>query len=158
MATIALNQFRARQFHNAPYGNESVHRFGLKTNAAGAAIDADSVAAIGLGDVVDLGPLPEGFRLEDSTIIVVTALSASVTGSLGFKYEDGVDSADVPQSASYFGTGLVLNATGRLRNATANAVVTLPKPARLILTTAGAANAKASQLDVFIYGEMTGAR
>jgi hypothetical protein len=37
-------------------------------------------------------------------------------------------------------------------------LVTLPKPAKLILTTGGAANAKASQLDVLVIGELTGAR
>ena len=57
---------------------------------------------------------------------------------------------------SYFGTGLVLNAAGRLRNASSKAIVTLPKPARLILTVAGAGNAKASRLDITVTGELTG--
>ena len=38
----------------------------------------------------------------------------------------------------------------RLRNATTNAPVTLPKDAYLILTTAAANNAKASRIDVVL--------
>jgi hypothetical protein len=158
MPTVSLNQFRARQFHNAPYGNESTLKFQLKTDATGAAVDADSTAALGIGDKVVIGPLQEGMRLDDSSVVISTALTAAVTGSLGFEYADGVDSAEVPQSASYFGAGLVLSAAARLRNATSNAPVVLPKPANLILTIAGAANAKASQLDILIKGELTGAR
>ena len=36
--------------------------------------------------------------------------------------------------------------------------VILPKTANLILTTAGAANAKAAQVDIFVVGELTGAK
>jgi hypothetical protein len=158
MTTVKLNQFRTRQFHNAPYGNESTLKYTVKTDATGAAVDADSSAALGIGDKLVIGPLQEGMRLDDSSVIVSTAMTAAVTGSLGFEYEDGVDSAEVPQNASYFGAGLALNAAGRLRNATSNAPVVLPKPANLILTIAGAANAKASQLDILVKGELTGAR
>ena len=44
----------------------------------------------------------------------------------------------------------MLNATGRLRNATTKAPVTLPKDAWLVLTTGGAANAKAARVDVLL--------
>lgn len=158
MATVKKTQFRARQFHNAPYGNSAQLPFQLKTNATGAAIDSDSTAALGIGDKVVIGSLQEGMRLDDSLVTISTALSASVTANLGFEYEDGIDSTDVPQNASYFGAALVLSAAARLRNATANAPVVLPKPANLILTIAGAANAKASQLDVVVYGEFVGPR
>src|SRR5690606_5989796 len=143
MAKVTINQFRGRQFGGAAgaYGNTAVLAFALKTGATGGAIGADITAPLAIGDVVDLGPLPAGFRLDDSTVIVSTALTASVTGSLGFAYADGVDSAEVPQDAAYFGAGLVLSAAARLRNATAKAPVVLAKPARLILTVAGAANA-----------------
>lgn len=159
MPTVTINQFRTRQFGGAtPYGNITTLPFPLKTNAIGAAIGADSVAAIGLGDKVVLGVLPAGMRLDDSQLIVSVAMTALVTGTIGFEYDDGVDHAAVPQDAAYFGTGLVLNATGRLRNATAKAPVVLPKPAKLILVTAGAANAKASQIDLLITGELGLAR
>jgi hypothetical protein len=88
---------------------------------------------------------------------VSDAFTALVTANLGFAYVDGVDSAAVPQSATYFGSGLVLNAVGRLRNATTNAPITLPKDAYLIATTAGAANAVVGVADVFVEGILTGA-
>lgn len=160
MSTVTINQFRARQYGGAAgaYGNVTALPFKLTTNASGGAIGADSSAAIALGDKVVLGVLPAGMRLDDCMLVVSTAMSASVTGTLGFEYDDGVDSTSVPQDAAYFGTGLVLNTAGRLRNATSKAPVVLPKPAKLILVTAGAANAKASQIDLLITGELGLAR
>ena len=81
--------------------------------------------------------------------------SAAVTGSLGFAYADGVDSADVPQDAAYFGAALVLSAAARLRNTVAK-LVTLPKDARLVLTIDGADNAKAGALVAIVHGERLG--
>ena len=159
MTTVKLRKINARQFGGAvPYGNACTFAFPLATTAAGAAIDGDSTAALAVGDVVDLGPLPEGFRLNDSAAVISTALTAAVTASLGFKYEDGVDSTVVPQDAAYFGAGIVLSAAARLRNTSAKALITLPKPARLILTIAGADNAKESRVDFIITGELTGPR
>ena len=158
MATITkkkvLNQ---ATFGGTPYGNSTVLPFNLTTNAAGAFIDSDVATGIALGDVVRLGVLPAGFRLQDSNVIVSDAFTALMTGSLGFQYVDGVDSTLVPQSATYFGTGLVLNTVGRLRNVTTNAPVTLPKDAYLILTTAGAASASVGVADILIEGVLTGA-
>ena len=87
-----------------------------------------------------------------------SAMSASVTGKLGFAYDDGVDRTDVPQNDAYFGTGYALSAAAVLRKTATTAPIRLPKGARLILTTGGAANAKASQIDVRIAGELTGPR
>jgi hypothetical protein len=158
MAKVTLNTARKRPFTGvAPYGNLSVQAFSLKTNASGGALDADSSAALAIGDVVDLGPLQEGLRLDDAQIIITTGLTASVTGSLGFAYEDGVDSAEVPQDAAYFGSGLALATAARVR-ATGSKLVVLPKPARLTLTTAGAANAKVSDIKVLVFGEQVGPR
>lgn len=161
MAKVTLNSTRRYPFTNvAPYGNLSVQVFPLKTNASGGALDADSSAPLAIGDVVDLGPLQEGLRLDDAQIIVTTGMSTSaspVTGSLGFAYEDGVNDAEVPQNAAYFGSGLALSIVGRVR-AAGSTLVTLPKPARLILTTAGMANAKASDVKVLVFGEQVGAR
>lgn len=157
MATIKLSRFNVRQHGGAvPYGNATVLPFTLVTTATGAADSSDTTAAIGIGDVIDLGPLPEGFTLNDSQLVISTALTAAVTGSLGFKYEDGIDSADVPQDAAYFGAGIVMSSTARLRNASTKAIVKLPKPARLILTVAGAANTKVSKTDFLISGVLSG--
>lgn len=156
MATVTLKQLQNRQFGGfTPYGNVTSLLFALTTSATGGAVGADSNAALAAGDVVDLGPLPEGMRLDDASLFVTTGMTATITGSLGFKYEDGVDRADIPQDAAYFGTGIDLAATGRKR-ATGAKLVTLPKPARLILTTAVAANAKASDIKVLVTGELTG--
>ena len=157
MATVSLKSALKRQFGNTPYGNLSVLSFALATLASGAAADSDSTAAIAAGDVIDLGPLPEGLRLDDAQIIVTTGMTATITGSLGFKYEDGTDSTEAPQDAAYFGSGIDLAAAGRKR-ATGTKLLTLAKPARLILTTAVEANAKASDLKVLVYGEQVGAR
>jgi len=158
MATITkkkiLNQ---SQFGGTPCGNKAVLKYNLTTNAVGAFVDSDTATGIALGDVVRLGVLPAGMNIYDSQVIVSDAFTALVTANLGFAYVDGVDSAAVPQSATYFGSGLVLNAVGRLRNATTNAPITLPKDAYLIATTAGAANAAAGIADVFVEGILTGA-
>ena len=157
MATVKIKSAHMRQFGNVPYGNVTTLAFALATAANGGAIGADSAAAIGIGDVIDLGPLPEGMRLDDAQVLVTTGMTATITGSLGFKYEDGVDSAAVPQDAAYFGAGIDLAAAGRKR-ATGSKLVTLPKPARLILTTAVAANAKVSDIKVLVSGEQLGDR
>lgn len=158
MATVTLKQVQKRQFGGfTPYGNVTSLMFALATAANGAAVGADSSAALAAGDVVDLGPLPAGMRLDDASLFITTGMTATITGSLGFKYEDGVNSTAVPQDAAYFGTGIDLATTGRKR-ATGSKLLTLPKPARLILTTAVAANAKASDIKVLVTGELTGPR
>ncbi|MDB5886684.1 MAG: hypothetical protein JWR74_2855 [Polaromonas sp.] len=157
MATVKLRNINVRQFGGAvPYGNATNYVFPFATTAAGAVSESDSTTALGIGDVVDLGQLPEGMRLHDFSAIISTAMTAAVTASLGFKYEDGVDSSEVPQNAAYFGAGLVMSAAARLRCTAANALVRLPKPARLILTIAGAANAKASLVEFIIDGRLNG--
>ena len=158
MANIKLKNPHMRQFGGfTPYGNVTSLSFELKTNSSGAAVDSDSASAIAAGDVIDLGPLPAGMRLDDASIFVATGMTATVTGKLGFRYEDGIDSTEVPQDDDYFGTGFTIDTAGRYRANTGN-LVTLPKPARLILTTAVAANAKASEIKVVITGELTGPR
>lgn len=158
MATVALNQYNKRQFGGfSPFGNASSLAFAFTTNSSGAAVDSDSTAALAIADVLDLGPLPEGMRLDDASIFITNAMKASVTCSLGFKYEDGEDSTDVPQDAAYFGTSLALSSTGRVR-ANTGKLVTLPKPARLIMTFAGANNDEASDIKVLVSGELLGPR
>ena len=157
MATIKKKFIGDKQFGGfTPYGNVTTIRATLQTNATGAAIHSDSAAAIGVADVVVLEKLPEGFLLEDAQVIVSTPMTASATGSLGFIYADGVDSTDVPQDAAYFGTGLNAATAGRIRTASTMAPVRLAKEAYLVWTQAGAANAKASRLDVIVHGERMG--
>lgn len=159
MAKITRKTASERQYGGfAPYGNTTSLYYQVATNATGAVIESDSTAAVASGDVIDLGPIPAGMRLDDVLITVSTAMSASVTGKLGFAYADGVDRADVPQNDAYFGTGYALSAAAVLRKTATTAPVRLPKEARLILTTGGAANAKASQIDVRLSGELTGPR
>lgn len=158
MATIKCKTARQRQFGGfSPYGNLTSLGFYLATNATGVVIDADSTAPLAVGDVVDLGELPEGMNLEDAQIIVSTGMTATVTGALGFKYADGVNDPAVPQDAAYFLSAANLASAGRVR-ANGSKLITLPKPARLILTIAGAANAKVSDLKVLVTGELKGPR
>lgn len=159
MATIKKKGMGVQQFGGfTPYGNLTTLRATLETIANGSAVNADSAAAIGLGDVVQLQELPEGMLLEDAQIITSVAMTALVTGSLGFLYADGVDDATVPQDAAYFGTGFALNTVGRYRATSTKVPVRLPKKAFLILTTAGAANAKVSRSDFIVHGERLGPR
>ncbi|QEL64776.1 hypothetical protein OTERR_13000 [Oryzomicrobium terrae] len=158
MATVKVNQYQSRQFGGfSPFGNVTSLSFALATAANGGALNADNATPLAVGTVVELGLLPPGMRLEDASLFVTTPMTASVTGSLGFKYADGVDDAGVPQDASYFGAGIDLAAAGRKR-ATGSKLVVLPKAATLTLTIAGAANAKASDIKALVTGELTGAR
>ena len=89
--------------------------------------------------------------LIDSEIVVKTGMTATITAKVGFAYADGVDSTAVPQDDDYFGTGITVATAGRYRNAASNPSVTLPKEAWLTLTTAVAANAKASEMEIIVF-------
>lgn len=141
----------SNQLGASPYGNLTAFRFVLTTNASGAVIGGDSTAAVASGDVVKIGILPAGFRLIDSELVVKTGMTATITASAGFAYVDGVDSAAVPQSASQFGAGITVATAGRYRNATSNSSPVLPKDAWLTMTTAVAANAKASEIEFIVF-------
>lgn len=156
MANIKLKGSGYGQFGGfTPYGNVTVLAFALATTALGAAAESNSTAAVKNGDVIELGTLPTGMRLEDAQVIITTAMTAATTGKLGFVYEDGVDDAAVPQDAAYFINGGSLATAARLR-ASGTKLVVLPKPAKLVLTVGGADNAKASDIKVLVYGELTG--
>lgn len=159
MATIKSNKGLVTNHFTftAPYGNTTTLGFKLKTNATGVVVGGDSDTAPDVADVIDLGGLPEGWCLADAQVFVTEGMTATVTASLGFAYEDGEDDTAVPQDAEYFiAAGADLATAGRLR-ADGSKLVVLPKPARLILTLAGAANAKASDITVTVSGELTGA-
>lgn len=140
-----------------PYGNCSALTYHMSTNKTGAVNNSDSAEATKPGDVIDLGELLEGFCLTDAQLFVVTAMSAGVTGSLGFAYEDGEDDTKVPQSSEYFFANKDLATVSRIR-ADGSRMDILPKPARLILTLGGSANAQESEIRVAVTGELTGFR
>ena len=81
MANIKKKDGRYGQFGGfSPYGNLTALTYLLATNATGAVLESDSTAAIGIGDVIDLGELPEGIRLDDAQVFVTTGMTATVTG------------------------------------------------------------------------------
>ena len=153
MATITKTgvQDKANRLGSTPYGNLVAFRYTLKTNATGAVIDGDSSAAIAIGDVVNVGIIPAGFRIVDSQVVIKTAMTAAVTASLGFLYADGVDVTAAPQDAAYMGAGLVMSTAARLSTATVKSGALVAKDAWLTVTTAGAANAKASEVEYIVY-------
>ena len=156
MAVIKINGIGVNQFGGVEAcGNITSYRATLATDASGIPLNSNSTAALAIGTIVVLNVLPAGMLLEDAQIIVSNAMTASTTGSLGFLYSDGVNSAEVPQDAAYFGSGIALSTVARLR-CTAEAPVTLPKDANLVLTIAGAASDEASRLDVIVHGERLG--
>ena len=157
MSIVSTNQRRGNQLGSTPWGNLNALHFLLKTGANGGALEADSNAPLAAGDKVRLGVIPAGSTLVDALAVVSTGLTATVKGDLGFEYVDGVDSTKVPQDAAYFGAALDLAAAARLRNTSTKAPVTLPKDAYLVLTTSGAANAKAARVDVVLQAISTGA-
>lgn len=158
MPTITKNRYQDSQnFGQTPYGNLTVLEYGVTTTATGAVVGSDSIAAPLAGDVIRLGILPAGFRLHDSLTIVNDAFTASVTGTLGFAYVDGVDSAVVPQDADYFNAAAAINTAGRYpASNTAVVPVTLPKDAWLTLTTGGATHNTAANAVILVTGEHVG--
>ena len=141
----------SNQLGASPYGNLTAFRYVLKTNSSGAVVGGDSSSAVAAGDTVKVGILPAGFRLVDAEVIVKTAMTASVTVDVGFAYTDGVDVTAVPQDADALIDGASAASVARLRSTTAVGSVVLPKEAWLTVTTGGAANAKASELEVIVF-------
>jgi hypothetical protein len=159
MATVTKNtKDLSVSLGSTPWGNLSALAYRVQTNSAGAVLGSDSAAALASADKVRVGILPAGFKFVDSQVIISDAFTASVTGSVGFEYVDGVDDAAVPQSATYFGSALTLSSAARLRNATTNAPVTLQKEAWLILTTGGATHNTAALADIVILGIAEGTK
>ena len=158
-ATITKNQFGERQFGASlpVYGNLTALRYTLETNSTGAVDNSNSSSAIAQGDTVRIGVIPAGFTIHDLLVTITTALTASVTAKIGFAYVDGEDSTDVPQDDDFFvAAGQSLASAAIVRKTATTAPVTLPKDAWLILTTGGAANAKASLVNFVVIGEQGG--
>ena len=157
MSIVTTQQKHGNLLGTTPWGNLNALHFILKTGANGGALEADSNAPLAVGDKVRMGVIPAGSTLVDAMAVVSTGLTATVKGDLGFEYVDGVDVAKTPQDSAYFGAALDLAAAARLRNTSTKAPVTLPKDAYLVLTTSGAANAKAARVDVVLQVISTGA-
>jgi len=157
MSIVTTQQKHGNLLGSTPWGNLNALHFILKTGANGGALEADSNAPLAVGDKVRMGVIPAGSTLVDALAVVSTGLTATVKGDLGFEYVDGVDVAKTPQDSAYFGAALDLAAAARLRNTSTKAPVTLPKDAYLVLTTSGAANAKAARVDVVLQVISTGA-
>lgn len=150
-ATLQTNE---RQYGGAVSdGNLSTLQFPVKTNAAGAVIGTGVATPLAANDILDLGPLQEGLRLEDAQAIIKAPIGGGSI-KLGFAYEDGVDRADVPQDNDYFGT-FAGGTAARVRTTAANGAVVLPKAARLIATLAGATVANGEAVFI-VTGELTG--
>lgn len=154
MATVNLRP-RGGQFGGVePCGNVTVLRYELETNSSGVPKNTDHASALVVDDVVrQQYPMPAGFMIHDLQVIVSDHFGASVTADVGFAYADGVNDATHPQSATHFGTGLALSATGRIRTASAAALFALPKDAYLTITIKGANIAQAGKLQVAVIGE-----
>jgi len=147
---------QAKLFGNSPFGNLSALPFKMTTNASGVALNTDLPTALQIADVVRLGILPAGMTLMDSNNIVSDAFTAATTGSIGFLYKDGVDSAAVPQDAAYFVSALDTATAAHTRKTGVKAPVVLPKDAYLTVTIGGAAHAAVGVLDVIVLGIHTG--
>jgi len=158
MATSTTNSMSiARQFGNTPFGNATHLPFTLATSAAGVPLNTDQITALQIADVVRLGTIPAGFKLEDIQITISDAFTASTTIDIGFAYVDGVDLAGVnAQDAAYFCTGLATDATGVSRKTAVKAPLLLQKDVYLTATIAGAAHAAAGVLDAIVIGTNIG--
>ena len=158
MATITKKFLgNEKQHTTAPNGISSTLLYSVATNSSGAVVGSDSTAAVASGDVVRLGILPAGMRLDDAKTLVTTGWTATVTGKVGFQYVDGVDSTAVPQDADYFFAALATSSASRtFANNTGVSPVVLPKDAYLIVTRKGAADSALGILDVIVDGILNG--
>lgn len=153
---LHLKNNPSQNLGNTAYGNAAKIMFVLTTDTGGKLLGGNANTKLTIGTQVALGYLPQGMRLTDSQVKVTDATNASVTAKLGFVYPDGIDNTNVPQDAEYFGTGLVLSATARLRNATSKPSHVLPKAALAVLEIAGADVSEASRIEVLIEGTLEG--
>jgi hypothetical protein len=158
MSTITKKMFGNRHYGSAPpYGNLSVRRFNLTLNASGVIADSDDATVVAIGDIVRVGVIPGGMRLDDFQAIISNAWKAATTCKIGFQYVDGVDDANVPEDDDYFIPATqALSSAAILRKTATTAPVILPKDAYLIVTIAGAEQDEASVTDFAVIGEIVG--
>ena len=157
MAKLILDGAGNSRFGNKPFGNDAVYRFAVETGSTGILLRSrEATAALAVNDVIWGQRLQAGMVPDTLKAIVSNHFGAGVTASFGFAYADGVDSTDLPQSATYFGTGIVLSAAAEVPIPIKAKLVALPKDAWLTMTITGAAVAEAGYADVVIRGEQTG--
>ena len=157
MAKLTIDGAGNSRYGNRPFGNDAVYRFVVETGATGILQRSrDATVALAVNDVIYAGRLQAGMVPDTMKSIVSNHFGAGVTASFGFAYADGVDSAELPQSATYFGTGIVLSAVGDIPVPIKAKLAALPKDAWLTMTITGAAVAEAGYMDVVIRGEQTG--
>ena len=166
MATYALNNVDAlpvgAHIGASPDGNETSLEYVIYSNASGIIVDAlgnlnsNDASAPASADVIRLGVIPQGFRIDDIDMIVTTAASASTTASIGFLYTDGVDVTAAPQNATFGFSAKTTAATAYLRMDQPNAPITLAKDAYLVATIGGASWAKACQITIMVHGVYLG--
>lgn len=158
MATLTRKRIVDKSVNvSAPYGNLLSFLFTMALSAAGVYTDSDKKTAVGIGDVIRVGILPAGFRIQNAIIAISAAFTATSKFKIGFAYVDGVDSATVPQSDTYFSTLLDAPTVGRSGITTGTSrPVTLPKDAYLIITNTVAAQATAGVIDITVDGVWLG--
>ena len=157
MAKLILDGAGNSRFGNKPFGNDAVYRFAVETGSTGILLRSrEATAALAVNDVIWGQRLQAGMVPDTLKAIVSNHFGAGVTASFGFAYADGVDSTDLPQSATYFGTGIVLSAAAEVPIPIKAKLAALPKDAWLTMTITGAAVAEACYADVVIRGEQTG--
>ncbi|CWN98984.1 hypothetical protein E4K39_03640 [Neisseria meningitidis] len=155
MAKIHVKNNGGNRFGGVPYGNMAVEHYRIVAKEDGTILGADAYGPPKADDVLVLGVLEQGFRLDDAQIIVKTAMSSGITADVGFVYADGADDANVPQDAAYFASDADFASAARIRCQSAK-LVTLPKQALLTVTLKEADSEAAADIDILIYGEKFG--
>ena len=157
MAKLTIDGAGNSRYGNRPFGNDAVYRFVVETGATGILLRSrEATVALAVNDELKIGRLQAGMVPDTMKAVVSNHFGAGVTASFGFAYADGVDSAELPQSATYFGTGIVLSAVGDIPVPIKAKLAALPKDAWLTMTITGAAVAKAAFADVIVKGELLG--
>lgn len=159
MATV--NKYNAKTLRTTsgvPYGNTYSEQFTFSVNASGIMTDSDLATAVQSGDVVRIGWLPAGTRIDDAFMVVSDAFASSTTAKVGFQYVDGTDVTAVPQDDDFFFSGTAQDSTGLTRKTTITRPVVLPKDAYVIYTVGGAAHSAAGTVDIVISGIVVGAK
>ena len=157
MAKLTIDGAGNSRYGNRPFGNDAVYRFVVETGATGILLRSrEATVPLAINDELKIGRLQAGMVPDTMKAIVSNHFGTGVTASFGFAYADGVDSAELPQSATYFGSGILLSAVGEIPVPIKAKLAPLPKDAYLTITITGAAVAEAGYMDVVIRGEQTG--
>ena len=157
MAKLTIDGAGNSRYGNRPFGNDAVYRFVVETGATGILLRSrEATVPLAINDELKIGRLQAGMVPDTMKAIVSNHFGAGVTASFGLAYADGVDSTQLPQSATYFGSGILLSAVGEIPVPIKAKLAALPKDAWLTMTITGAAVAEAGYMDVVIRGEQTG--